>query len=354
MVFSDSDQAALILEQEKGRARFAFFPGCQSGGSDPRYVTETYRYLLRHFPDTALFLRCCGAPAIWAGDATLFEAGLREIVSQWEAMGRPVLLLTCPSCLKMFEEYAEVITCRMVYDIMIEQGDVPYTGGERLNAAIFDPCASRGYPALQKAIRALAQLGGYTLTELPHGRTEAQCCGWGGQIYSANPSYAREIVRKRIAQIELPYIVYCTNCRDVFSLEGKACLHIMDILYGINGLEKSVPTISERRINRRALKYSLIEQYGRGIPLPEDVKLLHLIIDDELARQISGNLILEEDICAVISHCEETGQKLLNSENKHLIGHLQRGIITYWVEYAPQEDGFVIFSAYCHRMMIRE
>jgi ferredoxin len=353
MAFANSEKASLTLGAEKPSR--VFFPGCQIGGSDPRYVTETYTYLLGRFPDTALFLRCCGAPALWAGDATLFEAELGAIVSEWEAMGRPEFLLACPSCMKIFREYAKEIPCRMVYDVMLEQGNpAGATPWASKRAAVFDPCSSRDNPELQQNIRALARGGGFVLEELPHGKDTAQCCSWGGQIYSANPAYTKKIVENRVGESDLPYITYCANCRDIFTAAGKQCLHIMDVLFGLNDFERQPPTVSERRRNRVLLRRKLIEQHGGDIPPPEEESILKLIMKDELRRRASAELILEEDISAVIEECEKTGRKLLHTETGRLTGHLQRGIITYWVEYKPGEDGFEVFNAYCHRMMIHE
>jgi Fe-S oxidoreductase len=355
MEFANSEKASLTIKPDQSLPGRVFFPGCQIGGSDPRYVTETYRYLLGHFPDTALFLRCCGVPALWAGDTALFEAELGAIVSEWEALGRPELILACPSCMRIFKEYLSQIPCRMVYDVMLEQGGLAINApAVSLSAAVFDPCSSRDYPELQQSIRALAREGGFVLEELPHGKDTAQCCSWGGQIYAANPGYAQKFIGNRVGESALPYIAYCTNCRDIFTAAGKQCLHILDILFGLNDFERKPPTQSERRKNRVLLRRRLVEQHGKNIPAPEEEIALKLIMDDALRRRVSSEFILEEDIGAVIEECEKTGRKLVNRETNHLTGHLQRGIITYWVEYEPREEGFEVFNAYCHRMMIQE
>jgi Fe-S oxidoreductase len=355
MAFANSEKASLTLKPEQSLPGYVFFPGCQIGGSDPRYVTETYAYLLGHFPDAALFLRCCGAPALWAGDAALLEAELGAVVSEWENMGRPEFLLACPSCMRMFKEYLSAIPCRMVYDVMLDQGGLENNAaGAPERAAVFDPCSSRENPELQQNIRALARGGGFVLEELPHGKDTAQCCSWGGQIYPADPAYAKKIVKNRVEESDLPYIAYCTNCRDIFTSAGKQCLHIMDIIFGLNDFERKPPTVSERRKNRVLLRRKLIERYGRNIPAPEEEVLLKLLMNDELRQRASAEFILDEDICAVIEQCEKTGRKVINTATNRSTGHLQRGIITYWVEYEPKEEGVEVFNAYCHRMMIQE
>jgi hypothetical protein len=229
-------------------------------------------------------------------------------------------------------------------------------------AAVFDPCVSRDNPGLQQSVRALASAAGYALEELPHGRGEAQCCSWGGQIYSANPDYARKIADARVTQSEKPYIVYCANCRDIFAHAGKPCLHILDVLFELNDENRTPPTVTQRRQNRTALRRALSEQYGEGIPaLTEEEISMKLVIDEDLALRMSDDLILEEDVQSVIAHCEETGQKIVKPGAGSFSGHLRRGIITYWVEYTPLGEGggddeasYKVLNVYSHRMAVQE
>lgn len=73
-----------------------------------------------------------------------------------------------------------------------------------------------------------------------------------------------------------------------------------------------------------------------------------------MQKKMEADLIRQEDAEAVIAQCEETGRYIRNLDNEHRTGHLQRGYITYWIEYGPQADGFAVYNAYCHRMTIKE
>jgi hypothetical protein len=223
-------------------------------------------------------------------------------------------------------------------------------------AAVFDPCSSRDDPDLQHNIRKLAVQAGYALEELPLSREEAACCSWGGQSFTADPALAQSIVESRISGNGNHFITYCTNCRDIFSAAGKPCRHILDILLGINEWVRESPTATQRRRNRIRLKRELIKQYGdENMAVPEESPPFTLIIDAGLARQMSDALILEEDIHAVIAHCEQTGQKLQGPGAGQFTGHLKRGIITYWAVYSPTGEGcFTLDNAYSHRLNIEE
>ena len=429
-------------EPEGTAAQRVFFPGCQLGASDPRYVTLAYEYLLRRLPDTALFLRCCGAPALWAGDDRLHRAELDAIRGAWEELGRPEFLLACPSCRKMFREYLPEISCRMIYKIFLEFGapelgvattaaataaaasttavastaaakTVPTEAASAtsasattaavastvtaaatatpaaptlLTASVFDPCAGRNDPALQQSVRTLAENAGFALEELPHSREEARCCSWGGQSFTADPALAETIVANNANQSKNPYIAYCVNCRDILAASGKPVWHILDVLFGINDSHRPSPTATARRENKAELRRGLMETYdGQGSILrygdenmsdaaglynttqPEGAAVadeggqaraatqIELIISDELARKMSDALILEEDVRAVVAHCEQTGLKLLDPGTGRFIGHLRRGIITYWAVYTLETEGcYTLTDAYCHRMMIEE
>ena len=101
-----SGKAGLTRKPENvKKSSYAFFPGCQLAGSDPRYVTRTYEWLRSKKPDAAIWMTCCGAPAEWAGEVDIHAAHLEEMRRQWRELGEPTVVLACPNCRKMFEEY---------------------------------------------------------------------------------------------------------------------------------------------------------------------------------------------------------------------------------------------------------
>jgi hypothetical protein len=55
----------------------------------------------------------------------------------------------------------------------------------------------------------------------------------------------------------------------------------------------------------------------------------------------------------VISQAEHTGNKFKNMENNSYIASFKPASVTYWVEYSPQEDGFLVHNAYSHRLEIK-
>jgi Fe-S oxidoreductase len=355
MEFTNSDTAHLARTPNGyNQSKFMFFPGCQLGASDPQYVIESYRWLLSHQPDTALFLNCCGAPAEWAGDQRLHGEVIAKIREQWIALGKPAAVFACPTCNQMFERYLPEIERVFLYNLIQDWGVSPSKPGDGEVVSVFDPCASREEPALQQAVRQIVMQAGFVHEPLPLEGKLAACCSWGGQVSTSNPRYAREVVSARITQSENPYVTYCINCRDIFSATRKPVYHLLDIVFGLHGSNRKPPTLTKRRENRIALKQQVLGEFWMDEIQMEEKPAFNLVASLEVRRKISDDMILEADIVSVIEHCESSGRKILDPNSGHFIGHLQVGNMTCWAEYAPVENGFELFNAYSHRMSIEE
>jgi len=336
------------------RCRYMFFPGCQLGASDPRYVAESYRFLLGVRPDTALTLGCCGAPAEWAGDEPVRDAVTEKIRRSWIAFGRPVVVFACPTCRQIFGRHLPEIEGVFLYDLMREQGLNPPVRADGEIVSVFDPCSSREEPGVQDSVRELARRAGFRLEPLPMEGRFARCCSWGGQVSIAYPPYARAVVKDRIEENDRPYLAYCANCRDIFAAAGKPVRHILDVMLGLNGPDRRPPTVTGRRRNRMILKRRVLAEWWNEPGEPEERRMT-LHIAPELARKLSDDMILETDIEAVIAFCERTGRKVCDPATGNFSGHLQIGPMTFWAEYRPAAGGgFELVNAYGHRMSIEE
>ena len=353
MEFSNNEAALTKLPKGQNKSQYVFFPGCQIGASDPRYVTESYKFLTKHYPDTAIMLNCCGAPADWAGDVETHDKAIEKIKTDWTNLGKPKAIFACPTCSQMFKRFLPEIEGVFLYDLMNEKGLTPAKPIDT-TASVFDPCASRHESNLQNTIRNLSTKAGFTLEPLPMERNMAECCSYGGQVSIAYPPYVSHNVKKRISQNNNPYITYCVNCRDTFASAGKQNWHILDILFNFDIENRVLPTISERRENRLKLKEQLLKEFWNKENKIEKPKM-EVTILQELKEKLHKKYILETDICTVISNCEQTGNKLFNTKNETFTGYLQIGNMTYWVVYKNiRENVFELVNAYCHRMKIEE
>jgi Fe-S oxidoreductase len=364
MEFSNSEDAFLALNPlgKKG-SRYLFFPGCQLGASDPGYVTGSYDYLVERLEGgVSIMVGCCGAPAEWAGRTEEHFAVISRIKKNWETMGNSNVILACPTCKKMFAQYLPEVTTVSLWNIIAEKG---MTGNKTISngqtVTVFDSCASRYEPDVRGNVRTVLKNSGFQLKELPYSEEHARCCGYGGQIQAVNPPLLKEIVNNKIKGTPYDYVTYCTNCRDTFAIAQKPAVHMLDLMFYDSLKDRAArkpPTLTQRRENRIQLKRQLLRQMG-GIemqpqPIVDDYSKIKVSISPEVFEKMDRNLILAEDAQRTIHYCESTGNKIQDTATGTLIGHLQNKVITYWVIYRPEKDGFRLESIYSHRLSIEE
>ena len=85
-----------------------------------------------------------------------------------------------------------------------------------------------------------------------------------------------------------------------------------------------------------------------------ETKTTRLHISKDIRILMEQRMILTEDILEVIEWAEKTGFKLVGTDSGHFLAHYTPTTVTYWVEYSPKDDGFLIHNAYSHRMEIVE
>ena len=84
----------------------------------------------------------------------------------------------------------------------------------------------------------------------------------------------------------------------------------------------------------------------------EEQQKIELYISDEVQQVLENRRILMEDLQKVIHHAETTGQKLVQKSTGHYKASYAPYKATFWVEYSPHEDCFIVHNAYSHRMEI--
>jgi hypothetical protein len=190
----------------------------------------------------------------------------------------------------------------------------------------------------------------------------AQCCSQGGQISIASPGYAREIVKSRIGQRPHPYVTYCINCRDIFASAGKPAVHILDILFTLNGPDRPPPNLTQQHNNRVRLRSLALETFWneiRDMAQTDSSNSITLHIPEPVLADLDKKMILASDMEAVVAHCETTGRKILDPETGLFTGHLKIGHMTFWARYRETNGSepptrLELVKGYGHRMEIVE
>lgn len=326
-----------------------FFPGCQLTSSAPEQVLGAWRWL-KEQRGAGILLGCCGAPAVWAGDQNRRRANAEKLRAAWEAMGRPEIITACATCADQLRKQLPEAALRSVYEIL-DGENAPVSALPWTEAAVFDPCAARRDDLTHRAVRALANKAGCSVSELPGG---SNCCGYGGHIRLANPELYREITDHRAAESDAPYLVYCANCLEVFRAKGKPAAHILSALFG--GDSGTTPTLEQKRRNALYVKGALMTE------LEHKAFEYHENAWDGLKPEFSGDaranmeekLITDSDAAEAIWLAEQEKDYFEDADGLRT-ACMVKSVLTYWVDYRETAPGkYRVESAYCHRMRIGE
>ena len=246
--------------------------GCTDRMS-PRAVEESYA--LR---DVAKFGGpddCCG---VWAIQGGLLDEGYRiakRLVNRLLENRFERLVVGCGHCQKVLTRIMpDILGIELPFPIisiyeyfldLIETGSARVKTPLQLDAAISDPCFGyeNGNEYLD-AIRKLATTIGMTISEMPHNRENALCCGYGG-LYNdgkiANVVRAASIKRKDMAAGGKKNVVsYCPGCHLVnhyFQHGYKSHYLLEDVLRALGDPVTEPFSIFYRRLARPHMIWNL-------------------------------------------------------------------------------------------------
>lgn len=359
MAAADGPECALSLGDtdaatpETAPCAHLFFPGCQLAASRGEQVWGVYGHLRAHLAGgVGLALRCCGVPARWAGREDIFAASAADIRAQWEALGRPRVVAACASCLKTLRDSQPDMELVSLWEVLDRECPAP-GGGFAATLSVHDPCNARHDQAWLGAVRRLLVRHGVRVDEPKFTGETTACCGYGGLTWSAQPEVADAMAAHRAAQLEHDAVASCIMCRDRLAAQGKPCLHMLDVLFPLDEpFDPALPGpgLSARRANRAALRRRVLrEALGREAaePAPETPRLF---LEPEVLARLEGQHILREDVARVLR--QAAGNGFLDRRSGHYLTSWRPSRVTYWVEYAPEGDGFRVYDAYSHRMVV--
>ncbi len=369
MRFSLSDFCTLSRHQPGTSAsRFVFYPGCQLSGSLPESVKKSYRFLCDQLAGgVALMLGCCGIPAHWAGQDALFAETIDRFEKEIEQLGRPIVITACSSCLSIFREFAAELQVVSLWEVLdnvqlpgatADAASTGTTGKSEQSLTIHDPCTARHDEALRAAVRSICDKLGLDVVEHDYNGELTDCCGYGGLMQFANQPLGRKAAVVKAERSEQAGLAYCAMCRDNLAATGLPVAHLLDYIFpeaGVEPLDRKDPGFSGRHENRARLKEQLlVSLWGEAAGPDPDHQNVRLLLSEEVLELLNNRHILAEDLQKVIFHAEQTGKHLINPDNKHRLAGFKPVRVTYWVEYEPTENGYVIHNGYSHRMQLAE
>jgi hypothetical protein len=358
MLFANSPACALSRPAPgSATSEYIFFPGCQLAASAPGHVDKAYKLLQEKLSGgIGLMLRCCGAPADWAGRDDLLGLALDEFKKEHRSFGSPRVILACPSCGRVFQRHLPDIATVSLWELLDRAEIAPAAEKPGRELAIHDPCASRHDASVHESIRRIAANLGCSLRELTLSREKTTCCSFGGLQWFANNRLAQDALQRRLRESDRDYLTYCSMCRDLFAAQGKRCLHLLDLVFEPDSEARATrpcPGWSQRRENREQLKAAVLTAYwGEKTAAAPDAAAMRLIISPEVRSVLEARLILDDDIRQVVRHAETTGRRLRHAKTCCYLAYHKVGSVTYWVEYSPADTGYAIVNACSHRMDI--
>jgi glutamate synthase (NADPH/NADH) small chain len=359
MAFSLSNRFAMARHQPGCEtSEYAFFPGCQLCASAPGQVTEVYAHLRATLAGgVGLMLGCCGAPAHWAGSQAQCDGHTADFTTQWESLGKPQMILACASCLRLFKEHLPMIPAVSLWSVLDMHPPQVKASENSRTVAVHDPCTTRHEAELQACVRRLLEKAGVTVQELALGQEETECCGFGGLMQNANSDLAHEVAQRRAGRDPVDYIAYCAMCRDNLVATGKRILHLLDLFFPdpqhTDPALRPRPGWTQRQQNRAWLKSKLLKNLWNEVPPEmESHQNIKLEISRQVAERMDRRRILEEDLQRVIQHAEASGERLFHPASGHHKAAYAPHKVTFWVEYSPTGDGYVVHNAYAHRMEV--
>ncbi len=207
-----------------------FFPGCALAGSRAQRVMQTYEHLRGRIPDLGMVLDCCAKPSHDLGRTDFFSRSFGEMRKLLQDSGVQNVLVACPSCYMVWQEYGEGMGVRTIYEEFAE-GELPDLSEYKKTIAVHDPCAVRDQTGIHKAVRELVVRMGFDIREMKHHGRKTVCCGEGGAACYIVPDYAENWTEVRAREAEDSQIItYCAGCTNFLGKRTRVD-HVTDLLF---------------------------------------------------------------------------------------------------------------------------
>ncbi|MFX1575595.1 MAG: (Fe-S)-binding protein [Promethearchaeota archaeon] len=246
------------LKNATPNAELVYYVGCTTAYRHPEIALATQQVLhslgLDHnFLTGDKSEVCCGSPLIRAGfTETAKKLAVQNIDAITHSNARTVIT-TCPGCARALrEDYPRlgVSLPKKVRIYHITEFLIRYRKklapllskiitSDLAKLVYHDPChLGRELGVYEQPRQLLKLIPGTQLTEFPHNREYADCCGGGGALPKTFPDLAEEIARRRVSDAQTTKTQYlisaCPNCKLHFtetqSGKDSKTLNVMDVM----------------------------------------------------------------------------------------------------------------------------
>jgi Fe-S oxidoreductase len=233
------------------------FPGCTLPATRPAATWELFAHLRRRIPRLGFVLDCCTKASHDLGRQPFFDWAFGELHAFLVDHGVRTVLVCCPNCHRIFEQYGGGLEVKTVYELLADSG---MTARVAPGAAvcIHDPCVLRFRPDIQQAVRVLLRRSAIAITELPHHGRQTICCGLGASVGCVTPELANRWLRVRREEAAgRPLVTYCAGCAERLRGPGQPAAHVLDLFFpagAVQASRQSTPRFPWTCLNRARLK----------------------------------------------------------------------------------------------------
>jgi Fe-S oxidoreductase len=216
---------------DKGVGEYGYFISCSSY-KDEELLNATEKILSESGFAISKFGggdMCCGAPLYYAGDMVGFTQVSLKMKTAIETRQVRILVVDCPTCIKMMTEIyreigveldVEIMHTVQFIDALLKQGKLRFKKEDSV-VTFHDPCILSNDLAASDIPREIITALGFSIKEPIYWGEHAHCCGaaYGAKIgdhslKDAVTSMRLNELRNTAADI---YVTACPTCKSVLS-----------------------------------------------------------------------------------------------------------------------------------------
>jgi uncharacterized membrane protein YdjX (TVP38/TMEM64 family)/heterodisulfide reductase subunit B len=206
------------------------FPGCTLPGTRPDKVKSLFNHLQGTIPNLGIVLDCCTKPSHDLGREKHFCAMFGEMKEYLESHGVKNVLVACPNCYRVFNQYGDKLSVTTVYEYLTETS-LPATPNIPAEVTIHDPCGTRNKNQIHMAIRQIATEKALKIKEMEHHGSKTLCCGEGGSVGCVNATLAMGWgIRRKEEAGGKRILTYCAGCVNFLGSKTPTS-HILDLIF---------------------------------------------------------------------------------------------------------------------------
>ena len=209
------------VHKKSNKIDAVFMPGCSVSGYNPKLVLKAFDYLNMK-QSAALFTGCCGKPTKLIGREVEYKKYRQKTIDTLKPLNCPIIVC-CQSCYEVLRESG--LPAVFLWEYIVRHGIPVSDEGAHLSAQPSDTrkiAAIPGNITLKMPCRASKETTGNILEilrqkDLGIQRTSNKCCQTGAEDSNT--------------------ISCCGECRNIHAGGSHKAYHLLDVLFGDDGID---------------------------------------------------------------------------------------------------------------------